>query len=305
MASAARLITSPEDAAGGTAALTAMAGETRQASYLAQDLQSSSPASSAFATQVAYAGAIAASKSGDKASPAVADPHWQERLAETIRALEANHSGSGEGDIALQARLRMLYLLAGRRDDAMRPLPAAPKASQDYWTKQIYGLSTWLDTQGTPDNARRAAATKRILDEALVRLGETAPLGVRNLSFCSAVKSYGSITPFPHAEFAPGQEVLLYAEVENFRVEATPKGNHTKLKVNYQIYDSRDQRVAEHESLPVEEFCQSPRRDFFVSYGLFLPKHPYPGKYMLQLTVEDLIKGETDSATVEFAMKGE
>jgi hypothetical protein len=281
--------------------------DVQQASYLAS-MRPTSSDSIASAMQIALAGSTMLGGSGDRSLPVAGDVRWQDHLAETIHSLEANHAGGGgEGEIALQARLRMLYLLAGRRDEAMRPLPSAPKASQDYWTKQIYGLSTWLDTQGTPDSARRAAATKQILDEALARLSESAPLGVRNLSFCSAVKSYGSIKLFASNDFVAGQEVLLYAEVENFVVEQTAKGNHTSLKVSYQIFDSRGQRVAtaERESPPVEEYCQSPRHDFFVSYGLFLPKHPYPGPYKLQLTVEDMIGHKVGQATVDFTLKGE
>ena len=92
-------------------------------------------------------------------------------LTEAIRAIELDSKAGSKkrSDVALQARLRMLYLLAGRRDDAMRPLPAAPQAAQDYWSSQIYGLSTWMDAEKTPDNGRRAAQTKRILDEALAQ----------------------------------------------------------------------------------------------------------------------------------------
>ena len=47
--------------------------------------------------------------------------------------------------------LQMLYLLAGRRDDALAPIPGAQPALQDFWSKQLYGLATWLDTDHTPD----------------------------------------------------------------------------------------------------------------------------------------------------------
>ena len=68
---------------------------------------------------------------------------------------------------------------------------------------------------------------------------------VRNLAFCTEVQSYGCVKPFKAYEFAPGQEVLLYAEVENFTSEATPKGYHTALRSSYQVLDGRGQRVAD------------------------------------------------------------
>ena len=113
------------------------------------------------------------SKGGGLSTP-LTQADWQGHLAAAIRSMEtASAKGSAsESDVTLQARLRMLYLLAGRRDEAMRPLPAAPRATQEYWTSQIYGLATWMDAEKTPDPARRAAEAKRILSEAVNQLGD-------------------------------------------------------------------------------------------------------------------------------------
>ena len=72
--------------------------------------------------------------------------------------------------------------------------------------------------------ADRAAEAKKSLDEAACKLGESAPLVVRGLAFSTEIQSYGCHTRFARDEFAPEQEVLLYAEVENFTSERTPKG---------------------------------------------------------------------------------
>ncbi len=252
--------------------------------------------------QAGYQSPISSGRAGLTASG-----QWQACLAGAIQAIEAESKAKpkGQSDPTLEARLRMLYLLAGRRDDAMLPIPAASSSDQDYWSKQIFGLYTWLDAERTPDAARRAGETKRILSEALARLGESAPLVVRNLAFCTAVLGYGSIQPFKKSEFAPDQEVLLYAEVENFRSESTAKGFHTSLRSSYQIFDSRGQRVADHEFPVVEEFCQNPRRDYFIGYHLRLPKRIYPGKHKLQLTVEDSQSHKVGQSTIGFTVKGE
>jgi hypothetical protein len=232
---------------------------------------------------------------------------WRGQLGAAIRAMEAETKAApkGEGELAMQARLRMLYLLAGRREDALRPIADAPAPLQDFWVKQLYGLSTWLDAERTPDAARRAAETKGALNEAIARLAETSPLVVRNLAFCTAVKSYGTIQPFKAAEFSPGQEVLLYAEVENFTAESTPKGFHTSLKVHYQVFDGRGQRVADFDFAPMEEYCQNSRRDFYISHDLHIPKQVYPGKHTLQLTVEDLKSHKVGQSTIDFVVKGD
>ena len=88
-------------------------------------------------------------------------PTWPRRFASWKRNPKAK--ANSDAAVAQQAYLRMLYLLAGRRNDALSPIPGASQAVQDYWSKQLYGLATWLDTDHTPDGTRRAAETKRIL----------------------------------------------------------------------------------------------------------------------------------------------
>jgi hypothetical protein len=235
-----------------------------------------------------------------------ADPDWQSHLTSAIRSIESeSKAGSkNESDIALQARLRMLYLLAGRRDDAMRPLPAAPQATQDYWKSQIYGISTWMDSEKTPDTARRAAETKRILSEALAQLGETAPLAVRNATFCTEVFRFGSFDAVKSTEFSAGQKVLLYAEVDNLHVESTAKGYHWAVKVSGQIFDRLGSRMVDYGSTAADEFFQTPRHDFFVSKLYYLPRL-VPGRYSLQLTVEDTLGHKVGQSSIDFTVKGQ
>jgi hypothetical protein len=135
------------------------------------------------------------------------------------------------------------------------------------------------------------------------RLGELAPLLVRNASFAKEVKSYGDITPFEKAEFMPGQEVLLYAELENFKSEETPKGFNTQFRGSYEIFDARGQRVIAQELGKTEEYCRNHRRDFFLVYNFRLPKRIYGGRHSLQLTVEDLHGQKIGQSSLEFTVK--
>jgi hypothetical protein len=234
------------------------------------------------------------------------DPNWQGHLTDAIHSIESESKpgSKNESDIALQARLRMLYLLAGRRDDAMRPLPAAPRATQDYWTSQIYGLSTWMDAEKTPDASRRAAETKRILSEALAQLGESAPLAVRNLTFCTEIFRFGSFEAVKSAEFVPGQKVLLYAEVDNLHIDSSAKGYHWAVKVSGQVFDSGGNRMVDYGSTTAEETFQTPRHDFFVSKLYYLPRL-VPGRYSLQLTIEDALGKKVGQSSIDFTIKAQ
>ncbi len=231
---------------------------------------------------------------------------WHAQVVAAAQALESSLPSSPQTpeEVAQHARLRMLQMLAGQRDQALQPIPAATAPLQQFWLKELYGLSTWLDAERNPDAQHRAAEAKQVLSEAAGRLGETAPLFVGNLAFCTAVQSYGSITPFSKSEFKPGQEVLLYAEVENFSSEQTAQGFHTSMRSSYQIFDSRGQQVAQQDFPITEEHCQRRRRDYFIGHQMRMPKRIYDGRHTLKLTIEDLNSHKIGQSSIEFWIVG-
>ena len=207
-----------------------------------------------------------------------------------------------QAEMDLQSRLRMLYLIAGRREDALRPISSAA-AVQEFWSHELYGLATWLDGERITETARRAGEAKTELAAAADRLGEVAHLAIRNLTFVTRVQSYGDLKPFEKYEFAPEQEVLLYAEVENFKSEETPQGFSTVLGGKYLIFNNRGERVDFKDLKTTEDTCRNLRRDFFLGYYLRIPKHLYPGKYTLQLTIEDRKSQKVAQSSIDFTVK--
>ena len=134
------------------------------------------------------------------AAPVDVDGH----LMAAIDALEAKSGdGHSEADMAQQARLRMLYLLAGRRDDALKPMPALPPAQQEFWNKQLYGLSTMMDAERTPDNMRRVAETKHVLDEAVADLARRPPWASATWRFAPRCKVSARSRPSKNTSSRP------------------------------------------------------------------------------------------------------
>ena len=238
--------------------------------------------------------------------PPASDGDWGAPLAEAIAALESQtrEPARDAESTARHAHLRMLYLAAGRRDDALRPIPGIPPGQQDYWSKQLYALSAYLDSQAIADPSRRAAEAASHLSQAAASLGQLGPLVVKNLNFCTEVVSFGVFKRFEHNEFKPGQQVLLYAEVENFKSEESAEGFHTALQSSYQILDSQGRRVAHDDFALTEEHCQNRRRDYFIRYFLTLPAMIYEGRYTLELTIEDALGRKIGQSTIEFSVQG-
>jgi hypothetical protein len=229
----------------------------------------------------------------------------QLQLTKAILTMEGESAGgtAAADEIARQLRLRMLYLAAGRRDDALRPIPGLSAIQQEFWTKEMYGLATYLDADSASDPQRRAAEAALHLREAAARIGELATPVVRNLAFCKEVTSFGVFKRFPKDEFKAGDEALLYCEIENLKAESTDKGYRTSLKSSYQILDARGERVAVQEFPASEDVCTSQRRDFFIPYFIWIPKRIDQGTYTLQLTVEDMQTHKSGQASIQFIVK--
>ncbi len=237
----------------------------------------------------------------------------QLQLTKAILAIEgeASHpqSSSPNSELARQMQLRVLYLAAGRRDDALRPIEGLSAAQQEFWTKEIYGLATYLDHEPSAgsdhpvDVERRAAEAALHLRDAAERLAELAAPAVRNLAFCKEVTSFGVFKKFPKYEFKPGDEALLYCEIENLKSESTDKGYRTSVKARYEILDSRGERVAEQEFPASDDYCARPRRDFFIPYFVSVPKRIGEGSYTLKLTVEDTQTQKTGQGSLQFSVK--
>jgi len=230
---------------------------------------------------------------------------WQANLQNAITALEAQLGDSphNDDDIRRQATLRMLHLAAGNTEEAVTPINGISPLQQDFWAKQMYGLGAMLDSEGHPRVDQRAAEAAMHLVEANTRLGEMAQLVVRNLNFCTEVTSFGVYQPFAETKFSAGQEVLLYAEIENFKSEQTEKGWHSSLRSSYEILDPQGHRVADHEFAVTQDNCRNQRRDFFILYNLFMPERIYPGTYTLQLTIEDALSNKIGQSSIDFEIE--
>ncbi len=235
-------------------------------------------------------------------APVTQARHWHEHLQASITELK-NHTTeapSNTAEVHDHMRLRMLQMLAEQENDAMTPIPGASSMQQDYWAKQLFAVSTFLDSERQPDNKRRAAGSLTHLDHARAHLSEMANLRIRNLLFVDSVDGYGVYQTRDEGKFRPGDQVTLYTEVENFRSESTKEGYRTALGTSYEVTDTKGQRVDSAQFPDVEDLCQNRRRDFHMQYGVALPTRIYPGEYELRITITDQLSHKISQQSVPF-----
>jgi len=228
-------------------------------------------------------------------------------IASLERELAAVAPGQTEGERLEYARrhvnLRMLYLMAGRVDQAVEPITGLEAADQEFWQQLAWSIGNYFDARGIPQSGTRAARTVEQLRAAMTQLAQKADLQLRNVTFCHRIVSFGNFERFAQDRFTTGAPVVLYAEVENFtshRVDA--ERFRTALQPTITLYRAGD------ESRPVEvipfevteDFCRSIRRDYYLSHMFSIPQNLERGNYTLVLKVVDLQGNKVATSRVNF-----
>lgn len=220
----------------------------------------------------------------------------QEEIArarsDKARAAEVGH---------LETLLRMHYALAGRRDDAVKPVKELREQEQEFWRNEALGLADLLSADRLANESRRFAVALKSLEEAESQLAAAGSLALRNIALCRKVQDFGVIDRFKTSDFTRNQEVLLYVEVRNFT--AKQKDDHqyeTELQGSFRVLDRSGTARAER-TLPLDkQTCANLRRDYYIAYRLYIPSELGPGPYTLELTIEDKKGNKSNNALLDF-----
>jgi hypothetical protein len=206
--------------------------------------------------------------------------------------------------LKLHISLRMLYLMAGQYERAITAIPQLDAADQEFWQQVFWGLASYLDNEQIPDPKDRASQTIHQLASAIRRLQERVDVQLKNVVFCRQIQYFGNYERFPRDEFRPGQEVLLYAEIEHFKSEPTSDGQYrTLLRSTIEILGPSGDVRKQIEFPATEDFCRNYRRDYFHNYQFVIPDRLPLGPHVLKLTVFDELSGKFSSYSVNFVVK--
>jgi len=204
-----------------------------------------------------------------------------------------------------QVQLRMLYLMSGQQERALEAIPNIHPSDQEFWQQVFWSLANYFDADAMPDASDRATQTIAQLRTAVQRLQESARLEIRNVNFCHTINSYGDYERFQQDEFTPGQPVLVYAEVENFKSEPTSDGRfRTLLRSTIDIHRAGDGVLVQ--STPfqaTEDNCRNHRRDYFHSYKMTIPQQISLGPHVMKLTIEDQLSRKLTTYSLNFTVK--
>lgn len=184
----------------------------------------------------------------------------------------------------------------GYNDASAYPQAAQPAASE--WGRPV------AETAAPPFSAGAASSFPE--RSAAGPLGGSAtgerPLEVKNIAFCWKVDGFGTYEPIPEARFRPGQEILVYLELDHFSSEWTRQGHRTVTETACRIYDAEGAVVASRRFPTSVDLCRSRRRDYFQTLRFQLPSDLPPGDYHFELFVGDRIRNEVARGMAPFRL---
>lgn len=122
---------------------------------------------------------------------------------------------------------------------------------------------------------------------------------VNNACFATRVRGWGNVERFPSTTFRPGQEVIVYFELDRLKIRSTADGHTTGIDSSFRLLDGTGQRVGQWSFEPIVETCPSPRRDYFVRYFLRIPEDVKPGRHRLEWSVTDTVATATRDAHLD------
>ena len=243
-----------------------------------------------------------------ESSGAEADLDWHTSLQRSIaalrRELDDEETAKQLSDAELARReviLRMLQVAAGDEENALQEFRYVQGREAAFWRAELFALHLATEANRTPVVSQRAARMLEHLRKANSELAAVSTLDLRNAAFCKNVFGYADVEKFRPYRFEPDQEVLLYVEIENFAFERisapTERGVgegerfETEFRGTYHILDGERRRVAQQELPRAKQVSRNLLRDYFVAYRIYMPRNIAPGRYTLELTLED-VKGD-------------
>jgi len=126
---------------------------------------------------------------------------------------------------------------------------------------------------------------------------------VRNACFVTRVRAWGVVDRFPAAAFRPGQDVIVYFELDAPTARQSAAGHTTSIDTLFRLISADGRQLGEWNFEPIDETCHAPRRDYFARYFLRIPETAQPGACRLEFVVTDRVTGISTPAHLDLDVR--
>lgn len=132
--------------------------------------------------------------------------------------------------------------------------------------------------------------------ETAVEPARTA--SIRTACFASRVQAWGVFDRFPADRFTPGQEVIVYVELDDLAATTAADGHTTCIDAALRLVAADGRTLADWNFEPIAETCASRRRDYFARFVVRIPETAAAGRSHVALAITDTLAGKTVETTL-------
>jgi len=228
---------------------------------------------------------------------------WQTQARMAADLLRAKIANTPDGrSFTNEANLRLLELVLGNRQEAVRPFAQVERPINDFWSNQMLGFSTLLDEDAIPDKQNRLATASFRFDEGANELRRLCPMKLKNVQLVKDWVTFGVFLPRKE-DCQAGETVGLYLELDNPTVKRSAMGYTVRPTIHYEIRDSASKLVSRSKDIPLEETTPSQKRDYCIHLTVELPKGLAHGQYLLRVSVTDMNSDNLQYAEEQLSLR--
>ncbi len=132
---------------------------------------------------------------------------------------------------------------------------------------------------------------------------EEPDLTILDLKLCRKVAGFGRTEDLSPSDCKPGQQMLIYCELDGLRDEVVDDEFRSRLSAQVEVIRVSDgARVWQADLGEQEDRCRRRRRDFYANYRIQLPADLPAGSYEVKLGVSDRIGKHDAERSVPIAV---
>lgn len=123
-------------------------------------------------------------------------------------------------------------------------------------------------------------------------------VSIRTACFASRVQAWGVFDRVPSDRFAPGQEVIVYVELDDLAASTAADGHTTCIDAVLRLVAADGRTIEEWNFEPIAETCVNRRRDYFARFVIRIPESAATGRGHVAVAVTDTLAGQTVETTL-------
>jgi hypothetical protein len=232
-----------------------------------------------------------------------AQEDWPVVVAAFAESLEASAAATSEADavVAAVAAAEPQPHVAAKPDpdQLVTPTPEPPAPAVAPEPVAIAVADVAAGTEAVAGPPAPPPVPQPSVEPASAPEPAAAPaFGVRHACFASRVRAWGDLDRFAENRFTPGQEVIVYIELDQLSSGASPAGHTTCIDATLTLLDAEGRAIREWTFEPIAETCPTPRHDYFARYVIRMPESLPPGGCRLAVAVVDTLAGRTASTSL-------